>query len=63
MQNNFKVGYKVATNWCWGEIEEILDDKFAIVSFCTRTGGGCLPFEFNDIKKITPKEYNRIRKL
>lgn len=58
--DDFKVGDKVTTSWCWGEIEEILDDNIAVVSYCTGTGGGCLNFEFTELTKITNKGYNNL---
>lgn len=49
--NDFQVGDMVyASDWCYGEIVEIdQEHKIAYVEFETCNGGGCLPFEFEDL--------------
>lgn len=48
--DKFRVGDKVyASDWCYGKIVEIEGD-IAYVEFTTERGGGCLPFELNELE-------------
>ena len=48
----FQIGDMVyASDWCYGEIVDIDRDKrIAYVEFDTCSGGGCLPFDFDELK-------------
>lgn len=48
-ENIFKIGdYVYADDWCYGQIVEIANG-LAYVEFDTGTGGGTLPFDFNEL--------------
>lgn len=48
--NKFRVGDRVySSDWCYGKIVEI-EDNIAYVEFATERGGGCLPFELNELE-------------
>ena len=57
---NFNIGDKVhAGDWCEGIIVDIRDNV-ADVEFETAGGGGCLPFELNELEYI-PKRVATLR--
>ena len=52
--NKFRVGdWVYAEDWCFGQIVYI-GDNFAYVEFHTGTGGGCMPFELDELKLAKP---------
>ena len=58
----FEIGdWVYASNWCYGQIVDIGDD-YANVEFSSERGGGCLPFDFDELTPApNPAELNPMR--
>lgn len=52
----FNVGdWVYAEDWCFGQITYI-ENNIAHVEYHTGTGGGCVPFELDDLRLAKPPE-------
>ena len=55
---NFKIGdWVYASDWCYGQIENI-EDGIALVEYFTPGGGGCCSFLIDDLQKAEPPKKN-----
>lgn len=61
--DKFSVGnYVYADDFCYGKIVEI-EGEVAYVEFDTGNGGGCLPFNLNELKLAKPPKKEVLLKL